>query len=264
MKRYIQAGIRPTDNGNYIVDYTYNYPEDLIHIEPPQLYKSEHGTNVYWFGYRFNDNIDTKDRTAFIHYLKGLADPSIPQNELVSLIELPLAELDNQINLNDISCFVYPRSNRSTLVTDMIRVITRYLSHSTPKLSLELIKSAPTDVEFDWDAFEADNEPTTEDAYAWNRYIQMKNYVENQLLPKIHKLDYFSLAQSVKPKYRKYITNFLNFSESDARKLSGLQGDNILVVDDINTSGSTLDEIMRILRKMNHSCNVFVYTLIGK
>ena len=68
MKKYVRAGVRPSDNGNYIFDYTYNYPEDLIHIEPPQLYRSEHGTNVYWFGYRFNDDVSSKDRTDFIGY----------------------------------------------------------------------------------------------------------------------------------------------------------------------------------------------------
>lgn len=264
MKKYVRGGIRPSDNGNYIFDYTYNYPSDLINIQPPQLYRSDHGTNVYWFGYLFNDDISSKDRTAFIHYIKGLSEPSISKQELTHLIELPLAELDNQINLNDISCFVYPISGRSTLVTDMIRVITRYLSHSTPKLSLELIKSAPRDIEFDWDAFEADNEPSSDDPHEWNRYNQMKAYVENVMMPKIRELDYFSLATSVKTKYRKYMMNFLGFNENDARKLAGLQGENILVVDDINTSGATLDEILRILRQMNHTCNIFVYTLIGK
>ena len=41
------------------------------------------------------------------------------------------------------------------------------------------------------------------------------------------------------------------------------QGQNILVVDDINTSGSTLDEILRVLNRVNRNANIFVFTLIG-
>lgn len=90
-------------------------------------------------------------------------------------------------------------------------------------------------------------------------------YVNNVLLPKVHSLDYFSLAHNVKPKYRGYIKNFIQFQDRDIDKIKKLQeGTNILVVDDINTSGSTLAEIIRQLFALNHSCNIFLYTLIGK
>ena len=47
-------------------------------------------------------------------------------------------------------------------------------------------------------------------------------------------------------------------------KLSSMQEANILVVDDINTTGSTLHEILRKLGQINQNCNIYVYTLIGK
>lgn len=58
--------------------------------------------------------------------------------------------------------------------------------------------------------------------------------------------------------------NYLGFSDDrELEKFSKMQGSNILVIDDINTSGSTLNEILRILNKVNHDCNIYVYTLIG-
>lgn len=125
------------------------------------------------------------------------------------------------------------------------------------RCSIELVKSAPKDIEFDWEPFNADY------ADDGNRYRQSREYVEKVLIPKIQNLDYFSLANSVKTKYRKYITNLFQISEADLIRLSGLQGKNILVIDDINTSGSTIDEILRIIEKVNSSCNIFIYTLIG-
>ena len=38
----------------------------------------------------------------------------------------------------------------------------------------------------------------------------------------------------------------------------------ILRVDDINTSGSTLREPLRIINEINSNCNIYIYTLIGK
>lgn len=256
MVKYIKSGIREQD-GQYIADYTYNLPEDIINIQPPQLYKSEYGNNVYWFGYKFNDGVPTQQKTKFLRSIKGLSDSSIPDSDLQRLIELPLAELDDRINLYDIDCFVYPLSNRSQLVNRMISAINKRTSRDMSRVSFELIKSIPTEVEFDWELFESEH------GYDKKSYRQMAKYIKDELMPKIAKLDYFSLAQSVKPKYRKYIKNYLSFSAESAEKISKLQGANILIVDDINTSGSTLDEILRILGKLNHSCNIYIYTLIG-
>ena len=38
----------------------------------------------------------------------------------------------------------------------------------------------------------------------------------------------------------------------------------ILIVDDINTSGSTLTEILRIIKAINNQCEIYIFTLIGK
>lgn len=86
------------------------------------------------------------------------------------------------------------------------------------------------------------------------------------MLDKIHSLDYFSIARDAKPKYRPYFMNYLKLDNSShTAALSKLSSANsILVIDDINASGSTISEILRIIRNINISANIFVYTLIGK
>lgn len=257
MKRLIYGGVRKRD-GDYIIDFTYNLPDDLIEICPPQLYKSSIRNRIYWFGYMFSEKSSSKDRSDFIHYIKGLSEKKMPEHELVQFIELPLGELDKRVDMYQIDSFVYPTSGRSKLVTKMIEVIGNYTSRDIRNCSYELVKSAPVDIEFDWDMLERD---TADDP---NKYAQMRSYAETIIMPAIQDLDYFSLAKNVKPKYRKYIKNFLSFSdEVSAERFSRLQGDNVLVVDDINTSGATINEILRILDKVNSGCNIFVYTLIG-
>lgn len=80
----------------------------------------------------------------------------------------------------------------------------------------------------------------------------------------IHSLDYFSLADSVKVKYRRYIKNYLNIDERSKEVIKSIQSGKILIVDDINTSGSTLNEIIRIIRKINNQCEIYIFTLICK
>lgn len=258
MKIYIRSGVRPDDSGDYIFDFTLNLPDDIIRIQPPQIFRSSVRNHIYWFGYLFEDSASSKQRSDFIHYIKGLTDKKIPDHTLTQFIELPLGEVHKMVGMYNIDSIVYPTSGRSKLVNKIIDVIDGYSSRDMKNCSYELVKSAPVDIEFDFDALERD---TADDP---NKYEQMRNYAETVIMPAIKKLDYFSLAQNVKPKYRKYIRNFLSFADQSAiERYSRLKGENILVVDDINTSGATLNEILRILDKVNSGCNIFVFTLIG-
>lgn len=253
----VNEGVR-YNNGDFVFDYTYNMPDDIIDIVPPQLYRTTINNKVYWFGYKFKDKVTSKQRTEFIEYIKGTGKKKISDSELRKFIELPLGELDKKINIYTLDCLVCPGSKRSDLVKKMITSINGYTSHETNRCTFELVKSVPTKIEFDWKMFEND---TKNDK---NKHNQMLNHINNVIMPAIKNLDYFSLATNVKTKYRKYIKNYLNFSPEDLERFSELQADTILVIDDINTTGSTLEEILRILNKINNNCKIFIYTLIGK
>lgn len=136
---YIYGGVRP-DDGDYVFDYLYNLPDDIIEISPPQLFHSSIRNHIYWFGYMFKDSVSSKQRTDFINYIKGIGDHTISDYELTQFIELPLGELDKKISMYDLDCFVYPVSKRSKLVSKMISVIGDYTSHETKRTSFELVK----------------------------------------------------------------------------------------------------------------------------
>lgn len=253
----IYGGVRPNDEG-YTFDYRYRLPEDIIEISKPQLYVSYINNHVYWFGYEFKNTVSSKQRSDFIHYIKGLDDKKISDLELTQFIELPLKELDKRKGMYNIDCFVYPTSGRSQLVSKMISVIGDYTSRDMKKVSFELVKKIPKEISFDWGMLELD---TGNDI---NKYNQMRKYAEEHIIPTIKELDYFSLAKNVKPKYRRYIQNYLDFlNQDDLRKFSLLEGATVLVVDDINTSGATLKEILRILNRVNRNCDIYLFTLIG-
>lgn len=130
--------------------------------------------------------------------------------------------------------------------------------HDASKYSFELVKKVPTDIQFDFQSFEA--------VYGDNpNYKQMLDHVNEDILPKIKRLDYFSLAKNIKPKYRPFISNYLDFPNiEELQRFEALKAEKILIVDDINTSGSTLNEILRIINRINTDSEIYIYTLIGK
>lgn len=238
----------------------------VVDLCAPTLVQDVFKGRAYWFGYEFRPDSHPLDRRAFLEDIKGLGQNVIPEGYLRKFINAPLVLLNKQVNLATIDFFVYPVSGRSPLVNRMIEQIDEWTSHEVEGVSLELVKRPPSEIGFDWEKFDRRYAPTSNRGYD-NRYHQMRTYVENELLPSIRAGKYFSLSKAVKMRYRPYIMNFLEFNKEQVKQYERLRdahGANVLVVDDVNTSGSTLNEILRMLGKLNPSLEVYVFTLIGK
>ncbi|MBQ3878381.1 MAG: hypothetical protein II792_08970, partial [Prevotella sp.] len=102
------------------------------------------------------------------------------------------------------------------------------------------------------------------------RYTQAQKEEVKQsiqtMLNLIHQKDYFTIAKDVrKSRFRPYMMNFLKFAtEQDEQLCATIRKQNILVMDDVTTSGSTLNEVLRVLRILNEDNDVTVFSLIGR
>ena len=87
-----------------------------------------------------------------------------------------------------------------------------------------------------------------------------------KMMDLIHQKDYFTIAKDVKKsKFRPYMMNFLRFrNEEDKALCSSIRKQNILVVDDVTTSGSTLNEMLRALRVLNEDNTITIFSLLGR
>lgn len=256
VEHILLEGARETDGG-FIVDFTLDRNEDVIKVTGPTLYQTELFGNVYWFGYRFEDTSDSKTRTRFTRWIKGLLEDKPTETELRQFIERPLSILNKSVPLSTFSGFVYPLSGRSELVSTIIRVTNSYLPHGTDGISFELIKNIPSNVGFDWDGFE-------HDVVDRMSFRDRSRYVNNTLLPTIHNSEYFSIGE-VPPKYRPYVKDYLVFADKDTEKaMKSIEDGRLLLIDDIDTTRSTLKEMLRIVNRVNPSCEVYIFTLIGK
>ena len=261
MIRIIKDGIS-IDGDNVIMNTDSDSPDDILNTVNVKVCKADFIGNTYYFGYYFNKNTSSKHRTMVLRWLKNIDGSGIDENSLRKFIRKPLMYLNNTTeNLLDFNCLIYPKSDRSNLTHIIVNEIYKLTSHDMKRKNAEIVKSLPSKIDFDWESFIADNEWKLDD----NAFKQIKEYINNTLLPHIHDLTYFSLAKEVKYRYRPYIKNYLVFKDKESEELvRAIQKGKILIVDDINTSGSTLTEILRLVHNINNSCEIYIFTLIGK
>lgn len=255
---YILEGIKRTDDG-YSFDFSRDEFNDIINTIGLKISISSFSDNIYYFGYEFTKNTNSIERANFIKWLKKLKISDV-NNDVASFIDRPLIQLNKEINLNNINAFIYPMSGQNDLLKIIKQEVVRCLPHSVNKYSIDLIKNLPRNIQFDWESFETiykDENIST--------YRNMKKYIQNELLPSIQKSEYFSIGRDVKPRCRQFFMNYLKFeNEKQEKLLKQIQKGSILIIDDINTSGSTLNEMLRIVRSINPDCIIYIFTLIGK
>ena len=59
--------------------------------------------------------------------------------------------------------------------------------------------------------------------------------------------------------------HFLKFATPEDEQLcTSIRQQNVLVIDDVTTSGSTLNEILRTLRILNEDNEISIFSLIGR
>ena len=149
----------------------------------------------------------------------------------------------------------------------MLRYIYRF---AQPMLrEMELVKAVPSSISFDMDAFEKqyfnDVLENGRPRYTEAQKEEVRQSIAN-MLELIHQKDYFTIAKDVKKsRWRPYITNFLKFATpADEELCKMIRQQNVLVIDDVTTSGSTLNEVLRTLRILNEDNEITIFSLIGR
>lgn len=204
-------------------------------------------------------------RSAFINHVKfakSLRDNPI----LTDFIKNAIDNLGKKINLYDYNLVVMPELS-SRVNQYMLRYIYRFAQPTLRKM--ELVKALPSLISFDTDAYsEQYLDDVLEDGrrrYTEAQKEEAKQSI-NQMLDLIHKKDYFTIAKDVKKsRFRPYMMDFLKFStETDERLCATIRQQNVLIIDDVTTSGSTLNEILRTLRILNEDNEITIFSLIGR
>ena len=181
-------------------------------------------------------------------------------------IKKAVDNLSHKINLYDYNLVVMPESS-SKVNEYMLRYIYRFAQPTLRKI--ELVKNLPLNISFDMDAYEQlyldDVLENGRPRYTAAQKEVAKQSI-NEMLDLIHKKDYFTIAKDVKKsRFRPYMMQFLKFAtKADEELCATIRQQNVLIIDDVTTSGSTLNEILRTLRILNEDNDISIFSLIGR
>ena len=248
----------------FVFDFEHDGISDIVSLTGDG-YQVEAFGQCFYYGYEFNEQVEGSVRSAFIKYVKF--SPSIQEKpELAQFIQKAINHLNRKINLYDYDLVVMPQSS-SRVNQYMLRYIYRFAQPMLRKM--ELVKNMPARISFDMDAFtEAYLDDVLENGRP--RYTEaQKEEVRQQIgrmLDLIHQKDYFTIARDVKKnRFRPYMQDFLRFSsKTDEELCASIRRQNVLVLDDVTTSGSTLGEVLRTLRILNEDNRIAIFSLIGR
>lgn len=252
------------EQNRFIFDFLHDDKDDIVSLTGSGHEVTAFG-KCFYYGYEFSDQIDGNLRSSFIKYVKFTEDlRSNP--DLTQFIQRAVDNLHRQINLYDYDLVVMPESS-SRVNQYMLRYIYRF---AQPSLQyMELIKALPENISFDMSAYEKqyldDVLENGRPRYTEAQKEDVRKSI-NDMMELIHQKEYFTIAKDVKKsRFRPYITRFLRFqNEADTELFTSIRKQNILVVDDVTTSGSTLNEILRALRILNEDNNITLFSLIGR
>jgi len=252
------------DKDCFVFDFEHDGVNDIIQLTGSG-YEVSAFNRCFYYGYEFSEEIDGALRSAFIKFIK-FTDKLKEHPEISLFIRKAIDDLSSKIDLYDYDLVVMPESS-SKVNQYMVRYIYRFAQPMLRKM--ELVKALPENIAFDMDGYSE----TYLDAVLENgrpRYTELqKEQVRSSIsamMDLIHKKDYFTIAKDVKKnRMRPFITDFLKFSsERDELLCKTIRQQNVLVIDDIATSGSTLNEVLRALRILNEDNKITIFSLIGR
>lgn len=259
----VESVLYDKEKGTFTFDFGSNNHSNKVELLP-ETHKIDAFGRCFYYSYEFSPDLDSSIRTQFIRHIKFEEDFS-NSDDFKCFINNAVNSLDKEICLPLFKAFIYPKS-MSELNRKLLSSLSRLSSPDV--IEIEMIKELPQNILFDYeryhvevlDALQPDGRPRfTEQAK--NEAIS----IINEIMDDIHKKDYFSIARDVKKaRYRNYIKNFYKFEneqfESIYRKISN---SNVLLFDDIVTTGTTIYHLLNCLRCVNDSNNIAIYSLIG-
>ncbi len=248
----------------FVFDFEHDGVEDIVSLTGDG-YQVEAFGKCFYYGYEFSEQVESSVRTAFIKYVK-FTEALQETPDLTNFIKKAIDNLDKHINLFNYDLVVMPES--SSMVNQyMLRYIYRFAQPTLRKM--ELVKALPSNISFDMDGFEQQYlDVKLENGRPRYTETQKKEVRQsiNSMLELIHQKDYFTIAKDVKKsRFRPFMIEFLKFeSDADKELYATIRKQNVLVIDDVTTSGSTLNEILRSLRIVNDDNNITIFSLIGR
>lgn len=248
----------------FVFDFEHDGSEGIVSLTGTGSQMEEFG-RCFYYGHEFAEQVEGAVRSAFIKHVKFFG-PIQENPDLAMFIKKAVDNLSHKINLYDYNLGVVPESS-SKVNEYMLRYIYRFAQPTLHKM--ELVKNLPLNISFDMDAYEQqylnDVLENGRPRYTATQNEAAKQSI-NEMLDLIHNKDYFTIAKDVKKsRFSPYMMQFLRFASRGEEQLCAtIRQQNVLVIDDVATSYSTINEILRTLRILNEDNDIAIFSIIGR
>ena len=278
IKKYHYGGIsgRIGEDGKYRLTYDWKEPEDkdAIQLIKPFCKEAElNGIDVVWIGYQFNDGLDKECKDACIEFFKEFyMEPRLVDDETdeyyypprssnkgiheANLYNLMLWSMIN-LDIDDFSvdALIGP-CTRNELTYEVYRDIRQWLSKSSLLEYNDVLRADTDNISIDIGWCLRDKERgNIEDPEG----IITEEYLTGLQNRLIRSAD-FSYERELMPvEIRRYVKEFFMIRKVN-KALYG--ADKVVITDDFDPECNALSDIVRIIRKYNRECRIYIYSLI--
>jgi hypothetical protein len=260
----IYGGVSLGDDGRFTFNWKTDNPETdilLLSTSTSGRYTKEGVSHIY--GYMFNPNLDSPTaKKKFRDALKSqLTNTHLFYSEEVELfVEDGIFNIAKFKSINDFKVIVRTESSIETSLLNVMHgyfmeyfeegllsdIVLMKQMYKDVKFNVEAAKQALRDIGKDEDYIEKEINYTLtkfEGFKATDQLFQMKRFIPKQI--------------------REGFYDFLTFrNERERRLYESLQGVDVLIYDDFLTSGTTIKEIIRILKSVNPKNTLTAFALI--
>lgn len=235
----LYEGIREATVNGYMLDWNSDEPEDLVKLEGTCIHITKFNKYIRCYGYKLNKTpLNKNSRNKFLSYIKAESTPM-----RLELINKCIEDFYSKCNIKDFD-YVIKTPSKSSLNDDIINELSKFDNFQL----IDASKKPVEHLELDMDEINSKFKKDYKEGFI--KYLQ-------SIIDANKKSGKFSIS-TFKPQYRNFIKPMITFGEVDIENDSST---NLLIVDDIFTSGSTINMVLKLLNDIDFQGNVVVLTL---
>jgi hypothetical protein len=257
----IYAGVYLDKKDNVIFDWGLDDEvRDIIEIDKDTSGEFNQDGVRYIYGYQYTAKANGRHKQKFRQYIKDLSSaPADHRANIRDFVEWGVLRLDDFCRFSDFKAVVSVKPSKyPSVVNIMGYYIRKYID--SPFWKFQLIKRLCADVEFD----------VEKAIQVMREYGRSEDYIQDTIATvsgifndcKANN-ELFTMKKYFPRELRDAFSNFLMFkSEEERDAYESLQGVNVLIYDDLYTSGATVREVIKCLRSIHDKNTLTVFTLI--
>lgn len=268
MKRYISGkkrvygGLSFNEKEEPIFDwYSDDSKKDVVRLTKESSGSFDEDDVRYIYGYQYNPNATEQSKRTFRKFIKNLSPDNdvYYEDDVDDFIAYGVLQIEHYEKFSNFGALVHVEPSKPNSLVDEIGIhIADYISCSYTDFAL--IKRMCKDVILDI----AKIEQTLID----NKYTQINidktiRKIQNEFDNLIDKQKLFTMKKFLPRIIRDSFEDFLIFKNDEDRKLyESLQGVDVLIYDDLLTSGATVKEVIRCLKSIHDENRLTVFVLV--